>query len=42
MKTCRTLIVSAEKKEGRVAETKWLVEERKRETEKGFVLVLQM
>lgn len=38
MKTCHTLIVSAEKKEGRVAETERLEEERKGETEEGFVL----
>lgn len=29
-------------KEGRVAETRWLVEDWKRETEEGFVFVLQM
>lgn len=38
MKTCHTLIVSTEKKEGSVAETQGLEEERKGETEEGFVL----
>ncbi len=38
MKTCHTLIVSAETKEGSVVETEGLEGERKGETGEGFVL----